>query len=131
MAAVDKVNAMLDDIQQGKGNAGKLLKDEKLYASLNQTAENVRQLTQDINSGKGALGKFAKDEEFARKLQDTVDKLSAISDRLAAGEGSAGMFLKDPALYKNTDALLVETRDLIKAVRQDPKKYLTIHLKLF
>jgi phospholipid/cholesterol/gamma-HCH transport system substrate-binding protein len=34
-------------------------------------------------------------------------------------------------MYDNTNKLLVETRDLIKAVRQDPKKYLTIHLKLF
>ena len=29
------------------------------------------------------------------------------------------------------DQVLVETRNLIAAVRQDPKKYLTIHLKLF
>ena len=26
---------------------------------------------------------------------------------------------------------LNETQDLIKAIRQNPKKYLTIHLKLF
>ncbi len=131
MAAVDKVNLMLDDVQQGKGTAGKLLKDEKLYASVSQTAENVRQLTADINAGKGSLGKLAKDDELARKLQNTVDKLSAVSDRLEAGEGSAGLFLKDPALYTNSNQLLVESRDLIKAVRQDPKKYLTIHLKIF
>jgi phospholipid/cholesterol/gamma-HCH transport system substrate-binding protein len=34
-------------------------------------------------------------------------------------------------MYDNTNKLLVETRDLIKAVRQDPKKYLTIHMKIF
>jgi hypothetical protein len=26
---------------------------------------------------------------------------------------------------------MVETRELVKAVRQNPKKYLTIHLKIF
>jgi len=27
--------------------------------------------------------------------------------------------------------MLMESRDLVKAVRQNPKKYLTIHLKIF
>jgi phospholipid/cholesterol/gamma-HCH transport system substrate-binding protein len=68
---------------------------------------------------------------LARKLDETITHLNAISDRLDKGEGSAGKFLRDPAMYDNTNKLLIETRDLIKAVRQDPKKYLTIHLKLF
>jgi phospholipid/cholesterol/gamma-HCH transport system substrate-binding protein len=91
----------------------------------------VKQLTEDINAGKGTLGKLAKDQEFANKLQNTMDRLSDMVDRLNAGEGSAGKFLRDPALYNNTNQLLTDTQDLIKAIRQNPKKYLTIHLKLF
>ncbi len=91
----------------------------------------MKQLTDDINSGKGALGKIAKDQEFANKLQNTVNRLSDLSDRLDAGEGSAGKFLRDPSMYDNTNKLLMETQELIRAVRQNPKKYLTIHLKVF
>jgi len=39
--------------------------------------------------------------------------------------------LKDPAVYNDTDQLLLETRTLIKAIRENPKKYLTIHLRVF
>ena len=39
--------------------------------------------------------------------------------------------MKDPALYDNTNKLLVETQNLIKAIRKNPKQYLTIRLKLF
>jgi phospholipid/cholesterol/gamma-HCH transport system substrate-binding protein len=60
-----------------------------------------------------------------------MNRLSELTDRLNAGEGSAGKFLRDPALYNNTNQLLTDTQDLIKAIRQNPKKYLTIHLKLF
>jgi phospholipid/cholesterol/gamma-HCH transport system substrate-binding protein len=74
---------------------------------------------------------LAKDEEFARKLRDTMDKLSAIADRLEAGEGSAGKLLHDPSLYNNADQMLVETRGLVKNIRENPKKYLTIHFKVF
>ena len=84
-----------------------------------------------MNAGKGALGKLTRDEEFAAKLQNTMNKLSAISDELAAGQGTAGKLLKDPSLYNNTDQMLVETRGLVKAIRENPKRYLTIHLKVF
>ena len=128
---VDKVNALIDELNAGKGSFGKFLKDPELYNTANDTIANVKKLTDDVNAGKGAIGKLAKDEHFAAKLQNTMDKLSAITDRLEAGEGSAGKFLRDPSMYTNTDQLLIETRGLIKAIRQNPKQYLTIRLKIF
>jgi phospholipid/cholesterol/gamma-HCH transport system substrate-binding protein len=130
-ATVDKLNGILDDLNAGKGTAGKLLKDPALYTNANDTIANVKKLTDDINAGKGALGKLAKDQAFADKLQNTMNKLSAISDRLAAGQGTAGRLLQDESLYNNTNQLLTETQGLIKAIRENPKKYLTIHFKVF
>jgi phospholipid/cholesterol/gamma-HCH transport system substrate-binding protein len=129
--SVNRVNKLVDEIDQGKGTVGKLIKDPSLYNNADQTVAKANKLMEDINSGKGALGKFASDPEFARKLDDTITNLKIISDRLQAGEGSAGLFLKDPSLYHNADQMLVETRNLVKAVRENPKKYLTIHMKIF
>jgi phospholipid/cholesterol/gamma-HCH transport system substrate-binding protein len=128
---VDKVNALIDDLNAGKGTAGKFLKDSAFYDNANQTIANVKQMTEDINAGKGTLGKLTKDEALADKLQNTINKLSDLTDQLAAGQGTAGRFLHDTALYDNANKMLLESRELIKAVRQDPKKYLTIHLKIF
>lgn len=131
MAAIDKLNAMVDDLQQGKGTAGKLLKDPALYDNANKTIANVRQLTDDVNAGKGALGKLTHDEEFAAKLQTTMNNLAALTNELEKGQGTAGMLFKDPALYNNSNQMLVETRELVKAIRENPKKYLTFHVKVF
>jgi phospholipid/cholesterol/gamma-HCH transport system substrate-binding protein len=131
MAAIDKVNALIDDLQQGKGSAGKLLKDPELYDNANKTIANVRQMTDDINAGKGAFGKMTHDQEFAARLQTTINNLAALSERLEKGEGTAGMLFKDPALYNNSNQMLVETRELVKAIRENPKKYLTFHVKVF
>jgi phospholipid/cholesterol/gamma-HCH transport system substrate-binding protein len=131
IAAVDKVNLMIDDLQQGKGTAGKLLKDEQLYDNVNKTIANIKQLTDDINAGRGGLGKIAHDREFADKLQLTMNNLAALSDRLEKGEGTAGLLFKDPALYNNSNQMLVETRELVKSIRENPKKYLTFHVKIF
>jgi phospholipid/cholesterol/gamma-HCH transport system substrate-binding protein len=129
--AVDKLDRIVDDINNGKGTAGKLLKDEALYNNANQAIAKADKIIDDVNAGKGALGLVAKNEEFARKLHNTMDKLSLITDRLERGEGSAGRVLKDPSLYNNSDQLLLETRQLIKAIRENPKKYLTIRFRIF
>jgi phospholipid/cholesterol/gamma-HCH transport system substrate-binding protein len=128
---IDKLNTLADEINQGKGTAGKFFKDPALYDNANKTIAEARQMVEQINSSKGALNKFTRDEEFAKKLDNTVTKLSRLADRLDAGEGTAGRLFHDESLYKNADAMLVESRELIKAIRQDPKKYLTIKLKIF
>src|SRR6266849_2943661 len=123
--AVDKLDRIIDEVNQGKGNLGKLVKDDALYNNANQTMAKANKLMDDLNSGRGAAGKLLKDEEFAAKLKNTISKLSAITDRLEAGEGTAGRILKDPSIYNNTDQMLIETRNLVKAIRENPKKYLT------
>jgi phospholipid/cholesterol/gamma-HCH transport system substrate-binding protein len=128
---ITKLNLIIDDLNAGKGTAGKFLKDPTLYNNFNQTAANAKKLTDDIDAGKGPLGVLARDQEFAAKMKDILQNVSAISDRLNSGQGTVGKLLQDEAVYNNLDQLLIESRDLIKAVRQNPKKYLTIHLKIF
>lgn len=130
-ASVDKLNGIIDEIQAGHGTVGKLIKDPSLYDNANQTIAKANHLMDDVNAGKGALGKFAKDEQFAAKLDNTITRLSAIMTELQEGNGTAGKLLKDPSVYNNTDQFLVEGRKLVQAMRENPKKYLTIHLKLF
>lgn len=129
--SVNKLSKLVDEIDQGKGTVGKLMKDPSLYDNANQTIAKANRLMEDINAGRGALGKFASDEEFARKLDVTMTRLASISEKIDSGQGSVGKFMNDPSLYNNTDKMLVETRALIQAVKDNPRKYLTIKLKLF
>jgi phospholipid/cholesterol/gamma-HCH transport system substrate-binding protein len=130
-AAVDSLNKIIDEVNQGKGTIGKFLKDPSLYDNANKATAQANELVTGINSGKGTLGRLAKDEALANKIDATITRLNSIAEKLDEGKGTAGKFVNDPALYDNADKLLVETRNLIAAIRQDPKKYLTIHLKLF
>jgi phospholipid/cholesterol/gamma-HCH transport system substrate-binding protein len=130
-ASVDKLNRTLDEVQAGQGTVGKLVKDPQLYNNANETLAKANKLMDSINRGEGALGKIAKDPEFAKKLDDVTTKLQNIITRMDNGEGSVGMLLKNPSLYTNSDQMLIETRQLVKSIRENPKKYLTIKFKLF
>lgn len=131
IATLDKMNTVIDDLQQGKGTAGKFLKDPTLYNNANDTIANLKRTTDDINAGKGTLGKLSKDEELAKKLNTTISKLSELTTELEAGQGTVGKLFKDETLYTNADQMLVETRNLLKAIRENPKKYLSIKLHVF
>jgi phospholipid/cholesterol/gamma-HCH transport system substrate-binding protein len=131
IATLDKMNAVIDDLQAGKGTAGKILKDPSLYNNANETIANIKQVTEDIHSGKGTIGKLAEDEELAKKLDNTISKLSALTTELEAGQGTAGKLFKDEALYNNANQMLSETRELLKAFKENPKKYLSIKLHIF
>jgi phospholipid/cholesterol/gamma-HCH transport system substrate-binding protein len=50
---------------------------------------------------------------------------------MEAGEGTVGKLFKDPSLYNNSDQMLIETRQLVKSVRENPKKYLTFKVRVF
>jgi phospholipid/cholesterol/gamma-HCH transport system substrate-binding protein len=131
LSTLDKMNTIIDDMQQGKGTAGKFLKDPSLFNNANDTIANLKQVTADINAGKGTLGKLSKDEELAKKLDTTITKLSELTTELEAGQGTVGKLFKDESLYNNANQMLGETRDLLKAIRENPKKYLSIKLHIF
>jgi phospholipid/cholesterol/gamma-HCH transport system substrate-binding protein len=129
--AVARLSHITDQLDAGQGSIGKLLKDDSLYNNLNNTVAQANQLITQINAGQGALGVMAKDPQFAKKLQDTVDKLDSLLNRVDSGEGTLGQLVRNPSLYNNSDQMLTETRGLITAIREDPKKYLTFHVKVF
>lgn len=128
---VSKVDQLTTEIDEGKGTIGKLLKDQTMANNLSQSVSNINQLLADINAGKGGLGVIAKDPQFAAKLRDTVDKLDSVLNRVDSGEGTIGQLMRNPSLYNNLDQGLTETRGLIAAIRENPKKYLTFHVKIF
>jgi phospholipid/cholesterol/gamma-HCH transport system substrate-binding protein len=60
-----------------------------------------------------------------------VDKLDSILVKVDNGQGTIGQLVVNPSLYNNLDQGLTETRGLIAGIRENPKKYLTFHVKVF
>jgi phospholipid/cholesterol/gamma-HCH transport system substrate-binding protein len=130
-STVEELQKTTTALNQGQGTAGKLMKDETLYNNLNSAVKSANDLLADVNAGKGALGKLSKDPAFAQKLDDTVTKLDSILTSVDQGKGTIGQLLQNRSLYDHTDQTMDQARQLVKSIRDDPKKYLVIHLKLF
>ncbi len=99
------------ELNEGKGTAGKFLKDEKLYDDARLALERVNALSAKVDSilndaqgGKGTLGKVLTDETLYNNLNQTLSNVNQLSS---------------------------ESTKLIYDFRQNPKKYLTIKFELF
>ncbi|HEX3893367.1 MAG TPA: MlaD family protein [Terracidiphilus sp.] len=130
-ASIDNVNQITASLNQGHGSAGKLLKDEALYDNLNSTVSHANKIMADIDGGKGSIGKLAKDPQFAKKLDDTITRLDSILTTVDEGKGTIGQLMQNRSAYDHLDATMDQAQQLLKAIRQDPKKYFIIRLKVF
>lgn len=126
-----RLDAIATGLQQGEGTAGKLLKDPALYDELRNSSSELRVLLADLNAGKGTAGKLLKDEALHNRLAGTLDRLNNTMDKVNAGQGTLGQLLVNPALYENLTGTTAEMQSLMKDFRANPKKFLTIQLKLF
>jgi phospholipid/cholesterol/gamma-HCH transport system substrate-binding protein len=130
-ATVGKLQDVANQIDSGQGSIGKLLKDPTLYNNLERSTQQLNQLLSQVNSGKGALGMMVNDPQFAARVRNTVDQLDQVMQQINSGQGTVGQLIKNPDLYNHLDEVTKNTNELMTQIRKDPKKYLTIHMKIF
>ena len=110
---INRVDSLLAGVEQGKGNIGKLLKDEQLYDRLNGIASEGQKLLADVRTGHGTLSKLIYDDALYNQLQAPLKRIDAMLADLQSGQGTAGKFLKDPALYDELHRTVVEIRTVV------------------
>jgi phospholipid/cholesterol/gamma-HCH transport system substrate-binding protein len=128
---VGNVDNITKDLQAGKGTAGKILKDEAAYDNTSESLKNLNAILADAQAGKGGLGVALKDPAFAKNLSDSLAKLDSLLADVDAGKGTLGKIVKDDTISTNINNLLTNSNQLVTAMRQDPKKYLTIQMHIF
>ena len=68
-------------------------------------------------------------EALSVELETSSKSINSILSKIDVGEGSLGLLVNDPSLYNNMDSLAVNLNELIKAIQEDPKRYLK-HMRL-
>ena len=130
-ATSGKLENIADSLDAGKGTAGMLLKDDSMYKNLNSTLAHANSLLADADAGKGGLGLMMKDPKFRQDLSNTLTQVNSLVSGVNEGRGTLGKLATDDSVYTNVNKLLTASTDLVTTIRSDPKKYLTIHLKIF
>jgi len=90
--AVAKTRDVLDRIDSGQGNLGRLVTDD-------QAMKRIESIVTKIDEGQGDLGQLVNRSEIYDKLSKISDDLSVASAALAEGQGALGKLIFSDELY--------------------------------
>lgn len=131
VATLDRMNQVIADVQQGKGSMARFINDPSVYENVNQLVGRANTLMDNVNKGQGTLGKLATDPQLYTRMNETFDRMNTIATRMQQGEGTLGKLSTDPKLFNNLSESSQSLRDFLGEFRKNPKRYLTIRLRLF
>jgi phospholipid/cholesterol/gamma-HCH transport system substrate-binding protein len=97
-----EIQAIVSTVQQA---AGELL----------TTARQLRTLSSDV-------------ERTQVRLERAVANADSVFAKINRGDGTMARLVNDPALYANSDSLMVELRALVRDIRANPRKYFNLRL---
>ena len=118
---LEAVTSNSDELTDMIGSAKRSLEtiediSDSSRASIEQSIKNLELLSVEMS-------------QLTRELTATSTTLNSVLEKMDRGEGSLGLLLNDPSLYENVDSLSYNLNELIKGIKEDPKRYLK-HLRL-
>lgn len=118
---LEAVTSNSDELTDMIGSAKRSLEtiediSDSSRASIEQSIKNLELLSVEMS-------------QLTKELSATSTTLNLVLEKMDRGEGSLGLLLNDPSLYENVDSLSYNLNELIKGIKEDPKRYLK-HLRL-
>jgi phospholipid/cholesterol/gamma-HCH transport system substrate-binding protein len=111
------LRGIIDEVQQGKGTVGKLIKDPALYDNVNSTVARLNAMAGSIQAGNGTAGKFLTSDELYTKVNTTVDNVNDVLGAVKEQKGTAGKLIYDPAVYNSAKGFLDNGNAVLSDVR--------------
>jgi phospholipid/cholesterol/gamma-HCH transport system substrate-binding protein len=109
---IQELSGLIKDMRQGKGTAGKLMTDDRLYNDLQQFVATAGELTRTIRDGRGTLGKLVNDPTTANALAATLTNLEHLTAQINAGQGTIGKLLNDDTLATSLNGVTANLQQL-------------------
>jgi phospholipid/cholesterol/gamma-HCH transport system substrate-binding protein len=104
------------DSTTSRGELAQIVSDvQRATADVLHAAEQVRAMAGRLDATSGDLGR-------------TIASADTVLTRLKRGEGTLGRLSTDASVYQQTDSLLMELRALVKDIKANPKRYLTVRV---
>jgi len=84
-ATLTRIDTIAQDVEEGKGTLGKLVKDDTLYNDAKETVASLKSVSADIEQGKGTLGKLVNDDSLYVEAKETMKNVNQFSSQLKDG----------------------------------------------
>jgi len=129
-SSIAKFNQTMSDFKGITKSLNNMLKQNESVIA--ETLTNTKNAVSNVNILTNKLNKELEEAKIAATVQElkkTLDGINTIVAGLEKGEGSMGKLLKDEAMYKNLTNASKELEELLREMKEHPKRF--VHFSLF
>jgi phospholipid/cholesterol/gamma-HCH transport system substrate-binding protein len=126
LSAASSIEEVSKKMNESHGTVQKLIEDPSLYNQALSTISDLEEFSKKLKQGKGTLEKLVTDPELYANLDRGAAQLSSILERMEEGHGLLGALIKDEELTKEAKDTINQLKELIKDIKENPKKYFKI-----
>jgi len=99
---VNNLDTVLEDLAEGKGTLGKLIKDDTLYNETTVAMKNIKNISAILSDSKGTFGKLMNDDTLYVEATEAATNLNEVLRKVNDGQGTLGKLVNDDTLYYDT-----------------------------
>jgi phospholipid/cholesterol/gamma-HCH transport system substrate-binding protein len=111
------LDAVLSDIEAGRGLVGQLVVGENTYEGLTKQVTEIEHAIRAAASTATPAGQALYSDSLYRDITDTLGGFDKTLALLEAGQGPGGQFLRDPAVYQSFRQMAADLRNSIAGWR--------------
>ncbi len=124
--AISSLTKTVYSFEDSSSDLNSLLKENK--PKLDSTFSNMETITDNLAVFSDSITQIDI-KAISNNLETTLDSFNSIMDKFNNGEGSIGNLINDENLYKNLEAASKELEELLRDLKENPKRY--VHISVF
>ncbi len=124
--AIVSLNKTMKSFEGASSDLNSLLSENK--PKLDSTFSYLETTTSNLASFSDSLAQVDI-KAMATNLEATLESFDAIMKKIDNGEGSIGKLVNDEKLYNNLEAASKELEELLRDLKENPKRY--VHISVF
>jgi len=105
---VTNLDTVLEDLAEGKGTLGKLIKDDTLYNETTVAMKNIKNISAKLSDSKGTFGKLMNDDTLYVETTEAATNLNEVLKKVNDGQGTLGKLVNDDTLYYDTKNVVLK-----------------------
>ena len=105
---VSNLDIVLEDLVEGKGTLGKLIKDDTLYEETTVAMKNIKNISAKLSDPDGTFGKLINDDTLYVEATEAATNMNEVLEKINDGKGTLGKLVNDDALYYDTQNTILK-----------------------
>jgi phospholipid/cholesterol/gamma-HCH transport system substrate-binding protein len=116
---IRKVDALLDDIEQGRNPTGQFLLSDQVYNQIQGVIGSFEKQVRSIQSPRNPVGKMLYTDEDYRRIREPLAQIDQAIAAIQNGQNPLGKLLLEDTQYNQLAAQLTQLRASIQTLRNN------------